>query len=219
MIVNYSRLATDSSIKGYWKLDGNSTDATGVNNGSDVGMAYASGKYNQAGLFNGTTSRVSCGTNSSLNITGDITVSAWIYPTSTGEGGYGVIFTKTTGGSDGYEFDMTVGTGLLFSARGGNTGTTANSSVTLNTWQHVAAVRSGTALTFYVNGASVSSSSGIPTINTSVSGTAYIGNQQTQGATFAGYLDEVAVFSKALSAEEIRSLSQDNVYGELTGII
>ena len=50
---------TDNLIS-YWKLDGNSNDAAGSNNGTDTDITYSSGngKIGQGAGFNGTTSKI-----------------------------------------------------------------------------------------------------------------------------------------------------------------
>ena len=60
----------------------------------------------------------------------------------------------------------------------------------INTWHHIALVKSGTTFTLYVNGASAGSSTttnyitGVPSL--------YIGSGAT-GSNFQGYIDEVRI--------------------------
>lgn len=67
----------------YYKLDANSNDSVGSNNGTDTSVSYASaGIISNAGDYNGTTSRTALSAFSAL--TGDWTVAFWIWRDRTG---------------------------------------------------------------------------------------------------------------------------------------
>src|SRR6185295_2015327 len=83
---------------------------------------------------------------------------------------------------------------------------TAANSLTLNTWQHVAATYDGATLSIYVNGNQVSSSAGTGTINAVTSDLA-IGRNIALGTSFTGQIDEVELFRRALSQIEIRAIA------------
>lgn len=156
--------------------------------------------------FDGTTSLVNLGATNGGNVTTVWTVEAWIYPTGYGENNSGRIFQHSSGSLTGFIFSLdnvNVTSGLQlntyaisgFSARIGN-------CITLDTWQHVAlAFSSGTA-TFYVNGASVGSSS--ITSPSSYTSSDYIGNNSGATNTFAGNISVVRLFRNALTAADIK---------------
>ena len=105
--------------------------------------------------FNGVTQRFQYTNNAAFQFgTGSFCVDAWVYPTALS--GYRV-FAKCSGDSawlDGWSF-VTNGSGIDLWINGSQIATTSGSGLTLNTWQHVAAVRNGTAVTLYINGVSV----------------------------------------------------------------
>lgn len=73
-------------------------------------------------------------------------------------------------------------------------------------WHHVAFVSSNTAYTFYVDGSAAGSgtSSAVPTLNTSTPfriGASHVGNN-----AFNGLMDDVRMYSRALTATEIAAL-------------
>ncbi|HPD15129.1 MAG TPA: LamG domain-containing protein [Planctomycetota bacterium] len=79
---------------------------------------------------------------------------------------------------------------------------TGSTDIALRTWHHVALVRDGRKVTVYLDGkqeisgeAAVTTPDGCETI--------FLGGRNDNIANFAGKLDEVAVFPRALSAEEI----------------
>lgn len=95
--------------------------------------------------------------NPQLGITGDMTVSAWVYPTAYGGNGTAVV----RGGrySDmNYNLGLTSGGGVSFGVFTGSTWPSVSSpsgTVPLNKWTHIAAVRSGGSVALYANGTQV----------------------------------------------------------------
>ena len=133
---------------------------------------------------------------------GDFTVDAWIYGTDAAQNeqtifakdfatDYGWIFNFATGSGNGYDQ-----IGFLYSTNGSSWASTTRftSGVTANTWHHIAAVRSGTTITVYVDGTSVGSLTGVGTFN--ADGAAFLVGAYQSGSVsgdFDGYIDEVRV--------------------------
>ena len=72
-------MALTTSLISYWKLDGDSTDATGNGNtGSDTAITYnaGNGKIVQGAGFNGTTSKIVLSTN--IVMPTNLTFSSWL---------------------------------------------------------------------------------------------------------------------------------------------
>ena len=211
-------------LVGYWKLDeGSGTTAVdwsgyqndGTTTGATVNQA---GQVDKAYSF-ATTDYVSVAdpADGSLDFgTGDFTLVAW-FKTSDTTSEQNII---TKGGTSdavaGYRMSVNDGGSGGDVWVGISDGTTLSSCAlgsgyTDNTWYHVAAVttRSSDLITVYVDGAQlntcdVSSTSG------SVSG----GNNFTISYTsaaedFVGLLDDVRVFSRALSSNEVNNIYED----------
>ena len=53
-----TKFINDANLVSYWKLDGNSNDSKGSNNGTDTGMSYSAGLFDSAGVFNGSSSNI-----------------------------------------------------------------------------------------------------------------------------------------------------------------
>lgn len=189
-----------SDMVSWWGGDNNALDMVGGNNGSLLnGATYAPGKVGQAFRFNSPGDYVSVPDSSSLDITGQITLDAWIYPTALG----GRIVDKITAGrTDGYLLDTYGGVVRLIVGNQGLSGTTA---LTPNTWTHVAGTYNGTTMTVYVNGlpdGSRATSIAIPANSLPLR----IGIASDGSSSFAGSIDEVEVFGRALSESEIAAL-------------
>ncbi|HEU0274611.1 MAG TPA: LamG domain-containing protein [Candidatus Udaeobacter sp.] len=94
------------------------------------------------------------------------------------------------------------------SAKPATRATTADSlfgtgSLAANTWTHLAGTYDGTTLRFYVNGVQVSSRAQTGAISISTNAL-QIGGDSIYGQYFSGIIDDVRVYSRALSATEIQ---------------
>jgi len=83
-LVNNIGLYTDTTLKAYYPLTGNSTDVKNAHNGTDTAITYgaAYGKYGQGALFNGTTSKIAIASHADFQPAGNMSVGAWVYSTA-----------------------------------------------------------------------------------------------------------------------------------------
>ena len=124
--------------------------------------------------------------------TGDFTIETWIFPTALG--GYKQIAGSTYGTTGGalYLLDGTV----TVYTNGVNAQTPAN-SVVLNTWQHIAAVRTSGTLKIYINGVQSSSASftnNLTTANGAIGGRTAAPTQEN----YSGYFSNLRVVKAAV---------------------
>lgn len=86
------------------------------------------------------------------------------------------------------------------------------SNLVLNTWQHYVMTYNGTTLTLYRNGISVGSTPATGSIS-STTQAFYMGNLDYQGTSFyhKGKLDEVSLWNKALSAQEVTCIYNNHI--------
>ena len=227
-----------NGLIGYWTFDGadvsgtSATDRSGNGNTGTLtpgaaGLNRAAGRLGQALEFDKTDDYVTAGSASVLDNVTQKTVCAWIFPYSKGElngsNYYGEIASKI-GVVDGWAFeiaDQDAGIFSLYWWQGFASGVTPgywhapNNAVALNAWSHVCATydRSSSANdpVLYVNGVSQT-----PTEYYTPSGSAdddsagnlLMGNLAATTQTFDGKIDEVRVYNRLLSAEEVRALYQ-----------
>jgi hypothetical protein len=203
-----------------WSGAGAVRDASGLaNNGTARGDATTTpaGKFGGAALFGGT-GYVDILDSASLHPSGALTYAAWIYPTGfTSDSQYpGIIAKRQDYGVD-VAFTMFLWTGNalwgdLEASRFNSQATIANGR-----WYHVAIVFDGTQpnaaarASIYVDGVLDSVH---PAGSSLASHTADVtigflpqGSRNDPLAYFVGRIDEVAIWNRALGADEIRSLS------------
>src|SRR5262249_37489705 len=77
-------------------------------------------------------------------------------------------------------------------------------ALTANTWAHLAATYDGATTRIYVNGTLVTNKAQTGTITTSTN-PLQIGGDSLYGGYFAGRIDEVRIYNRALSVAEIQS--------------
>lgn len=204
--------AISNGLVSYWALDKGDIagktvdDKKGNNDGEIIGAPEViAGKVGDGLKLNGTADNIKVSTlNISPAVYPTITLMAWVYPTSDGTGGQGnrrFLFGHDDGGWD---------RGLLMQTTNwrlgtGNDGTDywdTKAAVGVNAWQHVAMVYSENDIEFYKDG--VNYSYGNPGALGSGNTFLLIGTHPTQARFFQGIVDEVYVYSRALSEAEIK---------------
>ena len=152
--------------------------------------------------------RLTVPTDSSLNTTGSISLSAWVYPDVI-DLGYRAIAAKRTSVND-WQFAVTSGKLQLYLFNSGVTSTTGSTNLTAGAWHHVAftveVATNGAKL--YLNGNVDATTTPTSTSSNGAAGIT-IGNNKnadTPARFWDGKIDEVAWFHSALSASDISTL-------------
>jgi chitodextrinase len=177
------------------------------NNGTISGATWTTaGKYGSALSFNGKSSRVIINDSASLNLSGGMTLEAWVSPTSVPASWQDVIYKQNDiyfleAGSSISNNPPAIG--ATFSSHGDQY-LAGVSSLPANTWTFLAATYDGTTLRLYVNGTQVASRS-ISDSLTSSTQALQIGGDAAYGQYFKGIIDEVRVYNLALTPTEIQN--------------
>lgn len=193
----------------YYPFNGNANDVSGSGNNGTVSGATLTfdrfGNPDSAYHFDGYGDYIYMAPSPSLNITGDLTIAAWVDLSSSSVDRNAVIFSDLLEVSphDGYSFRLWDGNKLSFFA--GDPRLTATTPLEVDVWTHVAVVLSGTTATSYINGAFDSSATvSVPT-SSSVNPTIGASAQQAYG--WNGDIDDITVYNRALSPAEISQLA------------
>ena len=90
---------------------------------------------------------------------------------------------------------------------------TSTSTISASTWYHLAATFSGTTKIIYINGTADNSAGSIGSLkNSSANLTLGTVNDVTLADYYDGIIDEVSIYDRALSANEVKALSQRSKY-------
>ena len=135
-----------------------------------------------------------------------MTLEAWVRPTSLGTEWRTAIL-KEAGAN--YAYGMYANTGTTRPSANAVTGGTdhdqrGSAALVTNTWAHVATTYDGANLRLYVDGALVGSQAATGSIATST-GQLRIGGNTIWGEYFAGLIDEVRIYNRALTQAEIQT--------------
>ncbi len=206
---------TTSGLTAWWPLNGTTKNfATGDTNAVANNITPAVGQNgadNSSYSFNGSvTSNINTNLMASRNT---FTFSVWAYPTTLS--GYQTPLSEVRdccgSGYRGFEVksSYSVAGAASMSVWAGGSGAaagTGGASSVINTWNHYAGTYDGTTLRFYKEGALISSTGYVGTIGTPPN-SLYIGRGgATASGAFAGRIDDVKVYDRALSATEISTL-------------
>jgi hypothetical protein len=189
----------------HWRFDQGSGniayDSVGTNDGTIYGAAWTTGQINGALSFDGMDDYVDVGNDSSLMTTEDLTIFAWIKATKT----RACIYSHSW---NGWGLGFGIGNNNYDGRLGFYTWThrhwiEAGGSLADNTWHHVAVTLEGNIVRLYTNGLEVGQGTGTPAANLTGKGLIGLYNYAWH---FGGIIDDVIIFNKALSAEEIQQL-------------
>lgn len=169
------------------------------------------------------------GSQTGLNISGSITVMAWIYieslPASSGDRHSIVYRRKTSATSGGYWFNLRNNGGtqqLEFVATDSSGSEFLVQTHTMSTgrWYHVAAVWDSADgdVDFYVDGTNIGTAAGTKSTLNPQSETFYLGCGNIGSDAFDGLIDEVAVFNTNLSAATIQGYFRGSLVGNETNL-
>ena len=153
--------------------------------------------------FDGTGDYIDCGNDSSLNITSNITLSAWVKPTTAITSQNFPMFIAKGINSD-YMLFANSGTGTARLRLGSSFLIDSVSTISTDVWTHIVGTYDGSNLKIYLNGSldnTVAQSGAIP----STSGSLQIGAANT-GNKFTGNITEASIFDYALTAPQITQL-------------
>lgn len=207
-----SGVLTDGLVA-YYPFDGASTDASGSNNHAILsGGTYAAAKLNSGFLLNGTSEYALASFNLLNSI--PLTLSVWVRPALRADGTTfpNNLISNDAGGTYGHGIGVNVTSGgseITIEYQNGFRKLTAF-PVSTATWQHVCAVYQSGNVKTYLNGVQVddfSYSQGTLDGSSNVQ----IGKHNDDpglGTTryFAGQVDEVRIYNRALASNEVASL-------------
>jgi Concanavalin A-like lectin/glucanases superfamily len=211
-----------NGLVGYWPFNGNANDESGNGNHGTVNGATLTtdrnGNANSAYSFNGISNEIIITDHPTLNfINSDLSICSWIN-TFSSESNH--IFHKGLGsGNDNPKYIFTINNNnYAYHVNGPNLNTGvwaySNAIPQMLVWENVCIVKSNDLISFFING-SLNSQTNFATPNPSTFGiNAKIGGGEPNGqGWFNGLLDDIAIYNRALTPEEITALYNGTTTG------
>ncbi len=184
----------NSSLVAHYTFDGNTNDGAGSNNGTaSGGPTYTTGKIGQGLSLDGSDDKI---TFTAFNVPSSFTISTWVNPGSSQSRDWSQILGEVNTGS-GLHYKRGANK-ISYYFSGGDHLT--NGSLNAGQWHHVALVQNSGNYTFYINGSADASGTG------GVSFNPYIIGHNHWGETFAGSLDDMRIYNRALDSSEVSQL-------------
>jgi hypothetical protein len=181
-------------------------DGSGSGNGGTVSGAVwtGAGKFGGGLSFDGVNDWVTVNDSSSLDLTGALTLEAWVKPSALG--GWRTVLLKERPGGMVYALyanqDTSRPVGQVFI--GSERNAVGSAGLALNAWSHLAATYDGSNLRLYVNGALVSTTAVTGSMVAST-GVLRLGGNSVWGEWFTGVIDEVRVYNRALTLAQVQT--------------
>jgi len=210
---------------------GDDQDEAGTCTSGDDTHAWnngASGKWNSSLNFDGSDDYVNMGDPSELDITGAVSLSAWIKPDSV-DGAYRIVG-DADGANCGYPcggYSLTTnGSNVYFefgdSLAGGNSGNwdqgLASNVLTAGSWAHVVGTWDGTTgangMKMYVNGRHVASATAVQTVIAHSTPDLAIGARHQSNDVYSGFfpgqIDDVRIYNYASTDDQVQQVMNEN---------
>lgn len=204
-----------SGLVGYWKFDASSGTAVadssgngnhGTMNNMDSSSDWVAGRFGNGLDFDGVDDFVNVGNPATLNDLYTRTICAWVYPRPGGTGTYKqVVFKYDNAGQTGWDMYYSGSA----QSQGGVGYIEPSGQVTNNQWQHFCVTSDGVNLEGYKNGVNTTPGGQDPW-GSAGSDSAYpltFGGTIYGNDPFNGVLDEIRIYNRVLTLEEIQTLA------------
>ncbi|CAA9583838.1 MAG: CBM9 [uncultured Truepera sp.] len=200
-------------------------DAVGESDGTFTNPQWAEGQFGGAAQIQPGQNYISVPGSEALSPSEALTVTAWVYLNRYGEGEFpnrrvlqmGSYDPESEYGVEDNAYRLLFEFGEFIFDAGPEAeprliSVPQDEHITLETWHHVAGVYSGDQITLYVDGEQVAQQEANGgALSAPADGRLFIGTKSDlapEGDWWDGRLDEVAIFNRALSQEEIQSVMQ-----------
>lgn len=196
-----------AGLVSWWRAEADFSDQAGTNTGALAGnTTFGSGRVGQAFVFDGSGDGVAVGNPPGLRLQ-TFTIEGWIKRGSTAIVSQdphrsGILFSYPNGG---YGFALW-DDGRMFLTKNGSSAVYSTQTITDTNYHHVAVTKTGATVMFYRDGAGETVAPYDPGFV--FAGPAAVGSRGGDFvASFAGSIDEISVYNRALSASEIQAIA------------
>jgi hypothetical protein len=206
-------------LVGYWPFNGNANDVSGNgNNGTNNGATLTADRFgnsNSAYNFNGISNKIEVDDNAQFQFT-TFSVSLWVNANS----GFSLVNKSDWSNGSLEAFNIGLGANLLNSsikmnsnclAGVGWNNITTNTGSLYNNWKHIVVVFDGLNVRHFINGVLVNSQPLVGLMDTCFGGKLKFGAWWQNSPDYLnGKLDDIGIWNRALTQEEITNLYNIN---------
>src|SRR6266568_270117 len=202
-----------AGLVSWWRAEGNALDSAGTNNGTTpFGIAYTSGEVGQAFSFNASGTRVSIPDNDTFKLTNSLTIEGWVKINA--DGGFILLRGDDRPGLDPYSLTMGSSGHVRLHIESLANYIDLEAPITYSVWNHVGATLDGATgdMRIYINGALAAQTNTtirpLSDLDPAYEPAVGIGNHggTYHDFSFNGLIDEISLYSRALSQSEIQSI-------------
>lgn len=216
----YSELKIPNLVS-HWKLDGDVKDSTGSNHGVKYGGKWTKGKMNRGLDFENVLDRVVIEDDDSLTPSEEFTIAFWIYTRNNGGGGiYKAVdcdnSSMTTDDVGSYSLQIKPDSSLVeftvFESGGNHDNLIIFNPISTNSWHHIASTFNRSVANIYIDGVHKGSLEMKATSIKNDSVPLRFGcrweqcDNEKYSVNAKGMLDDIRIYSRALTGHEIRTL-------------
>ncbi|MFE6236469.1 LamG-like jellyroll fold domain-containing protein [Cellulosimicrobium sp. NPDC057862] len=210
------RVLLATGARGAWRFDETGTSAADGSGWGTDGVLASSGVTRVGGVsgsavrFDGSSGRVSVPDAAPLDLSGPMTVAAWVRPERVAT--QYVAKKAVLATHDGYEIGLSAAGKAFFRVNQATSGDTFRANATSSypvdgqTWTHLVGVFDGTRVRLYVDGVEQGSVAGPAAIGTN-DRPLLLGDQPGGGYPLRGAVDDVLILDRALSPAEVAALA------------
>lgn len=210
-----------SSLTGHWKLDEAAGDVAydssgNSNNGQFLGIpgpARQESSYCSVGKCVTTDGYISVPSSTALSPHAGLSISLWINPSGSGMQELVVKNNDSNDGAGPYELFINDGyISLRLKKSGIPFLLTSANQVSQGSWHHISATWDGATMKIYIDGKEDPYSLALTDAIDTSQGTLTIGALQGGSALFDGKIDDIRIYKRALSQNEVTALFESQVY-------
>ncbi|HTZ17347.1 MAG TPA: LamG domain-containing protein, partial [Dissulfurispiraceae bacterium] len=203
--------AQPSNLVAWWQGENSARDRIGTHNGTLVsGATYGQGIVGSAFSFTGGGAGVSVPASSDWAFgTGDFAISFWAYSSNFDDHRPLINNRSASASNNMWAVEIYPVANRVEFHSGLTIYLTATNLLTNSSWNHIAVTRSSGTLNIYINGilsGSASNSADFSEINELEIGRDIMSGNDLGGKSFQGFIDEIQIFKRGLSASEIDAI-------------
>ena len=203
--------SVSAALVAHYEFEGNASDSSGNNlhGTAHGGPTYVEGVFGRALDLDGVNDYVDCGNSPVLDITGQITLAAWVRTNDSGNGEHNPYITK---GDQSFALKHGFNGMQFFIYDGGYRAVHFPVDSSFNSvWHHVAGTYDGSAVKLYIDGTLEASLAHTGSIASSSYGVNIGRNAELSGRLYEGAIDDVRIYNHALSEQDIQLLVEPPV--------